>query len=176
MGGSEDIGDGMDDVRATVAAAAEAAGVPLAPHDGAWSVLAVPLAPFPARLRIDVEQRVLWHDVVAAEVVPPAAVEAVVEGITLPRPEVRMMVGEAQWMVAISYPLPRANVTTSEVTGLLSAGALYASALAVELWGHLSRRWRATLEQHGFVAGTGLAHDPRDLLRGAVVEWPDVGQ
>ena len=166
----------MDEVRATVAAAAAAAGVPLAPADAGWSVRGVPLAPFPARLRIDVEQQVLWHDVVAAEVVPPAAVEAVVEGIALPRPEVRMMVGEAQWMVAISYPLPRANVTTSEVTGLLAAGALYASALAVDLWGHLSRRWRASLEEHGFVASAGLPHDPRELLRGRVVDWPGIGQ
>lgn len=168
--------DGMDDVRATVAAAAAAIDMPLEDVDGAWSVKGVPLAPFPARLRFDVDQQVLWHDVVAAEVVPPAGVEAAVEGIPLPRPEVRMMIGEAQWMVAISYPLPWANVTTSEVTGLLSAGPLYASALAVELWGHLSRRWRATLETHGFVAGSGFAHDPRDLLRGDVVDWPDVGQ
>ena len=166
----------MDEVRATVAAAVEASGVPLAPADAAWSVRGVPLAPFPARLRIDDEQQVLWHDVVAAEVVPPAAVEAVVEGIALPRPEVRMMVGEARWMVAISYPLPRANVTTSEVTGLLAAGALYGSALAVDLWGHLSRRWRASLEAHGFVASAGLPHDPRELLRGHVVDWPDIGQ
>ena len=176
MDGSLGIGDGLGDVRAVVATAADAAGVALASADGAWSVRGVPLAPFPARLRIDVEQQVLWHDVVAAEVVPPAAVEAVVEGIALPRPEVRMMVGEARWMVAISYPLPRAHVSASEVAGLLSAGALYASVLAVELWGHLSRRWRTTLEEHGFAAGTGLAHDPRDLLRGTVVEWPDVGQ
>lgn len=170
------IADGMDDVRATVEATAAAIGVPLADADGAWSVRGVPLAPFPARLRVDVEQQVLWHDVVAAEVVPPAAVEAVVEGIPLPRPEVRMMIGEAQWMVAISYPLPRPHVTTSEVTGLLGAGALYASALAVELGGHLSRRWRARLEEHRFVAGAGFPHDPRDLLRGSIVAWPDIGQ
>ena len=176
MDRTDGISDGMDAVRETAASAADAAGVPLASAAAGWSVRGVPLAPFPARLRIDVEQQVLWHDVVAAEVVPPAAVEAVVEGIPLPRPEVRMMVGEAQWMVAISYPLPRANVTRSEVTGLLSAGALYASALAVDLWGHLSRRWRATLDAHGFAAGQGLPHDPRDLLRGDVVEWPDVGQ
>lgn len=176
MDGTDRLNDDMDDVRATVEAAADAAGVQLASAASGWPVRAVPLAPFPARLRIDVEQQVLWHDVVAAEVVPPAAVEAVVEDIALPRPEVRMMVGEAQWMVAISYPLPRASVTTSEVTGLLSAGALYASALAVDLWGHLSRRWRASLEAHGFVAGVGSARDPRDLLRGAVVDWPDIGQ
>ena len=176
MDGTEGSTDGMDDVRVTVAAAADAARIPLAPAHEGWSVRGVPLAPFPARLRIDIEQQVLWHDVVAAEVVPPAAVEAVVRDIALPQPEVRMMVGEAQWMVAISYPLPRANVTTSEVTGLLSAGSLYASALAVDLWGHLSRRWRATLEAHGFAAAEGLPHDPRDLLRGTVVDWPDVGQ
>lgn len=168
--------DGMDDVRAIVADAAVTAGVQLVPAGRGWSVRGVPLAPFPARLRIDVEQQVLWHDVVAAEVVPPVAVEAVVQGIVLPRPEVRMMVGEARWMVAISYPLPRAHVTTSEVAGLLAAGALYASALAVELWGHLSRRWRTSLEDHGFVAGAGLPDDPRDLLHGDVLGWPDVGQ
>ena len=176
MDGSPGSADGMGDVRATVAATAAAIAVPLESVDGAWSVRGVPLAPFPARLRIDVEQQVLWHDVVAAEVVPPTAVEAAVEGIPLPRPEVRMMIGEAQWMVAISYPLPRPNVTTSEVTGLLGAGALYASALAVELGGHLSRRWRARLEEFRFVAGSGFPHDPRDLLRGRVVPWPDVGQ
>ena len=177
MDRTDGISDGMDEVRETAASAADAAGVPLASAAAGWWVRGVPLAPFPARLRIDVEQQVLWHDVVAAEVVPPVGVEAVVDGIELPRPEVRMMVGEARWMVALSYPLPLARVTDGEVGGLLAAGALYATALAVGLGGHLSRGWRAELEAHGFVVGTGFPHDPRDLLgRGISVPWPAVGQ
>jgi hypothetical protein len=164
-------------VRATVADAASANGVLLGPAEDDWIVRGVPLAPFPARLRLDSEQQLLWHDVVVAEVVPPVAVEAVVEGIELPRPEVRLLVGEARWMVALSYPLPLARVTESEVVGLLAAGALYATALAVELTGHLGKRWRELLEGSGFRPGEGFAHDPRDLLRaGVVVAWPEIGQ
>ena len=169
--------DPIDAVRSTVADAAASHGIALGDADAAWLVRGVPLAPFPARLRIDIEQRSLWHDVVAAEVVPPVGVEAVVEGITLPRPEVRLMVGEARWLVAISYPLPLDRVTASEVVGLLAAGALYATALAVDLTGHLGKRWRADLEAHGFVPGEGFGHDPRDLLRrGTIVAWPEIGQ
>jgi len=164
-------------VRATVAEVARSQGIRLAAADEDWIVRGVPLAPFPARLRIDRDQQQLWHDVVAAEVVPPVAVEAIVEAIALPRPEVRLMVGEARWMVASSYPLPLERVTPSEVGGLLAAGALYAAALAVELTGHLGKRWRAALEQHGFRAGAGFTGDPRDLLRaGIVVDWPEIGQ
>jgi len=164
-------------VRTTVAEAARAHGVLLGPAEDGWSVRGVPLAPFPARLRIDPDQGLLWHDVVAAEVVPPVTVDAIVAGIALPRPEVRLMVGEARWMVALSYPLPFGRVTTTEVIGLLSAGALYATALAVDLMGHLSRGWRATLETHGISTPAGPAHDPRDLLRtSSVVTWPDIGQ
>ena len=169
--------DEQDRVRASVDEAARASGIVLETSTDTWSVRGVPLRPFPARLRLDVEQQVLWHDVVAAEVVPPVAVEAIVEGIDLPRPEVRLMVGEAQWMVAISYPLPCMRVTTHEVVGLLSAGALYAARLVVDLEGHLSKRWRATLEAHGYRPGVGFPHDPRELLRqGVVLTWPDVGQ
>lgn len=163
------------EVRSTVDAAASAQGITLAPGEDAWMVRGVPLAPFPARLRLDEEQRILWHDVVAAEVVPPVALGSVVEGIDLPQPEVRLMVGEARWLVAISFPLPFDRVRASEVAGLLSAGPLYATRLAHELTGHLGKRWRATLEAHGFVIGAGLPHDPRDLLRsGAVVAWPEI--
>jgi len=163
--------------RTTVAAAAAANGVLLGPADEDWLVRGVPLAPFPARLRIDGDQQVLWHDVVAAEVVPPVGVEAVVEGIALPRPEVRLMIGEARWMVAFSYPLPLARITPHEVIGLLAAGSLYATALARDLFGHLGKRWREALAGHGFDATTGFAHDPRDLLRaGVVVAWPEIGQ
>lgn len=156
-----------------VADVAAAERVALAPAEGGWTVRGVPLAPFPARLRIDVERSTLWHDVVAAEVVPPVAIEAVVEGIALPRPEVRLMVGEARWLVAISYPLPFVHLRAAEVAGLLAAGPLYATALAAALTGHLGKRWHATLAEHGFVRGTGFAHDPRDLLRTSrVVPWP----
>jgi hypothetical protein len=169
--------DGLDAVRATVAAAAEGHGIALGPAPAAWTVRDVPLAPFPARLRLDAERALLWHDVVAAEVVPPVAVEAVVDAIPLPRPEVRLMVGEARWMVALSYPLPFPDVTVAEVVGLLSAGALYATALAVDLDGHVGKRWRASLEAYGFVPGAGFGHDPRDLLRRArAVPWPAIGQ
>jgi hypothetical protein len=169
--------DPLNAVRATVDAAASAHGITLGAADEGWLVRGVPLAPFPARLRIDVAQRSLWHDVVAAEVVPPVAVEAIVEGIELPRPEVRLMLGEARWLVALSYPLPLDRVTTSEVVGLLAAGALYATALAVDLTGHLGKRWRADLGRHGFTPGSGFRHDPRDLLRrGEVVAWPEIGQ
>jgi hypothetical protein len=169
--------DLLAQARIIVADAAAAHGVLLGPAEADWVVRGVPLAPFPARLRIDSEQQLLWHDVVVAEVVPPVAVEAVVEGIDLPRPEVRLMVGEARWMVALSYPLPLARVTESEVVGLLAAGALYATALAAELTGHLGKRWRELLEGSGFRLGEGFAHDPRDLLRGGVVvAWPEIGQ
>jgi hypothetical protein len=166
-----------EQIRAVVAEAASRSGVVLAPAEPGGLVHGVPMAPFPARLRFDVESQVLWHDVVAAEVVPPVAVEAVVEDVPLPRPEVRLMVGEARWMVALSYPLPFARASTTEVTGLLSAGALYAAALCVALGGHLAKAWRATLAEHGFVPGEGFTHDPRDLLqRGRVVGWPSIGQ
>ena len=164
-----------DEVRATVDVVAEEQRIALAPADDGWTVRGVPLAPFPARLRIDDERSALWHDVVVAEVVPPVAVEAVVEGIELPRPEVRLMVGEARWLVAISYPLPLDRFRASEVAGLLAAGPIYAVALASELTGHLGKRWRATLEEHGFVLGSGFPHDARDLLQsGAVVPWPEL--
>jgi len=164
-------------VRTVVADTASRSGVALGPAEPDWIVRAVPMAPFPARLRLDLEQGLLWHDVVAAEVVPPVAVEAIVEDIALPRPEVRLMVGEARWMVALSYPLPFARATATEVTGLLSAGALYAAALCVALGGHLATQWRATLAEHGFVAGEGFADDPRDLLgAGTIVAWPSIGQ
>jgi hypothetical protein len=164
-------------VRALVAEAARTNGIGLTDTDEEWSVRGIALAPFPARLRLDADQRLLWHDVVAAEVVPPVAVEAVVERIDLPRPEVRLMVGEARWMIAISYPLPFEHATEREVVGLLSAGALYAAVLARDLDGHLGKRWRSMLEQHGFVPGVGFPHDARDLLRrGSVVAWPDIGQ
>lgn len=180
-GRAADTAAGPDAVRATVDRAARDLGVALGPalgpEVGPWTVRDVPLAPFPARLRIDLEAGALWHDVVAAEVVPPVGVEAVVDGIELPRPEVRMMVGEARWMVALSYPLPLDRVTEREVAGLLAAGALYATALAVGLGGHLSKGWRAELEAHGLVAGSGFPHDPRDLLqRGVCVPWPAIGQ
>lgn len=166
---------GSSDVRGTIDVAARAHGVALGEAAPGWAVRGVPLAPFPARLRVDEEGGVVWHDVVAAEVVPPVQLEAVVEGIELPRPEVRLMVGEARWLVAISYPLPRERVRDSEVVGLLSAGPLYAHALALALWGHLGKRWRATLEEHGFVPGSGLPGDPRDLLRaGRIVPWPEL--
>ena len=163
------------EVRRIIDGAASEQGIALAPCEEAWTVRGVPLAPFPARLRLDEAQALVWHDVVAAEVVPPVALEAVVEGVALPQPEVRLMVGEARWLVAISYPLPFDRVRASEVVGLLSAGPLYAATLARELTGHLGKRWRATLEEHGFVAGSGFPHDPRDLLRsGHVVDWPEI--
>lgn len=169
--------DTVMQVRRTVAEAAHVRGILLGPADEDWLVRGVPLAPFPARLRIDLDEQLLWHDVVAAEVVPPVAVEAIVEGIDLPRPEVRLMVGEARWMVALSYPLPLARATASEVVGLLGAGALYATALTVDLFGHVGKRWRAALEEHGFRPSVGFDHDPRDLLRGGVVvAWPEIGQ
>lgn len=164
-----------DEVRTTVAAVAAEQRIALAPADNDWTVRGVPLAPFPARLRIDDERAVLWHDVVVAEVVPPVAVGPIVEGIVLPRPEVRLMVGEARWLVAISYPLPLDRFSAREVAGLIAAGPMYAAALASELSGHLGKRWRATLEEHGFVLGGGFPHDARDLLRnGVVVPWPDL--
>ena len=164
-----------DGVRATVAAVADEQRIALAPADPGWTVRGVPLAPFPARPRIDDERGALWHDVVVAEVVPPVAVEAVVEGIALPRPEVRLMVGEARWLVAISYPLPLDRIHASEVAGLLAAGPLYAVALAAELTGHLGKRWRAMLDEHGFVAGEGFPYDARELLRsGTVMPWPEL--
>lgn len=167
----------LDLHRVAVDRAAEAGRILLGPADPGWTVRGVPLAPFPARLRLDAAQSVLWHDVAVAEVVPPLALEQVVDGIALPRPEIRMMVGEARWIVAISYPLPFARITESETVGLLLAGALYAAALATELSGHLGKRWRSTLEEHGFVVGSGFAGDPRELLRnGRVVGWPDIGQ
>jgi hypothetical protein len=133
----------------------------------------VPLGPFPARLRIDTETGVLWHDVVAAEVVPPVAVEPAVEAVELPRPEVRLMVASTSWMVALSYPLPLARLTASEVVGLLGAGALYATALTGQLVGHHGKRWAAELANHGFTRDEGFGHDPRDLLRsGSVAPWP----
>ncbi len=164
-------------VRTVVAESASGSGVTLGPLEAGGVVRGVAMAPFPARLRFDDEAQLLWHDVVAAEVVPPVAVEAIVEDIVLPRPEVRLMVGEARWMVALSYPLPFGRVTPTEVGGLLSAGALYAAALCVALGGHLAKQWRATLLDHGFATGTGFAHDPRDLLRtGSIVAWPSIGQ
>jgi hypothetical protein len=200
--GEADDGVRARDARRTVAEASAAHGIALGPAEDAWTVRGVPLAPFPARLRIDAAQATLWHDVVAAEVVPPVAVEAIVAGIALPSPEVRLMVGEARWLVALSYPLPLDRVTPSEVVGLLAAGALYADALAKELTGHLGKRWRATLEEHGLLpaaaarpasgagpgSGAGPAgarpptppedlRDPRDLLRrGIIVAWPDIGR
>ncbi len=164
------------EVRRLVVDAAAAHGIRLpAGHDD-WDVCPVPLAPFPARLRLDVAQRIVWHDVVAAEVVPPVVVERVVEDIALPRPEVRLMVGEAQWMAALSYPLPFDRATAPEVGGLLAAGALYAAALALALEGHASRRWRATLQEAAFRPGHGFPFDPRTLLQGTVADWPDIGQ
>lgn len=166
-----------EQIRTIVTDAASRSGVALGPGGPDWIVRGVPMAPFPARLRFDLDEGLLWHDVVAAEVVPPVAVEAIVEDIALPRPEVRLMVGEARWMVALSYPIPFARVTTTEITGLLSAGALYAAALCVALGGHLAKQWRATLDAHGFVAGEGFRNDPRDLLRaGTIVDWPSIGQ
>jgi len=166
---------GSSDVRGAIDEAARGHGVVLEDAGPDWVVRGVPLAPFPARLRLDPEGGVVWHDVVAAEVVPPVQVEAVVEGIELPRPEVRLMVGEARWLVALSYPLPLERARGSEVVGLLSAGPLYAHALVLALRGHLGKRWRATLEEKGFVPGQGLPGDPRDLLRTErIVPWPEL--
>lgn len=172
------MGDGeMERVRRVVDEATLVHGIVLGAAVERWSVRGVPLSPFPARLRLDGDRHTLWVDVIAAEVVPPVAVEAVVEGIPLPRPEVRLMVGEARWLVAISYPLPFARITAHEVVGLLSAGALYATALVIDLEGHLGKRWRATLDGSGFTSRIGFEHDPRDLLhRGAVLPWLEVGQ
>ena len=162
-------------VRASVDEVAAARGVALAPAEDGWTTRGVPLAPFPARLRIDADAALLWHDVVAAEVVPPVAVEAAVAEVDLPRPEVRLMVGEARWLVALSYPLPFARVRPSEVAGLLAASPLFAGALATALVGHLSRAWRDTLMQRGLLPGSDPAVDPRDLLRGGtVLPWPEL--
>ena len=165
-----------EDVRRVVLATADAAGIALGPvpvPEAVWTLAGVPLGPFPARLRLDVESGVLWHDVVAAEVVPPVAVEPAVEAIDLPRPEVRLMVASTSWMVALSYPLPHTRVTSSEVLGLLGAGALYATALTGQLSGHHGSRWAAALAGYGFTRAAGFGHDPRDLLRsGHVVPWP----
>ena len=165
----------LADVRSTVDVVASEQEIRLEPAEVEWTVRGVPLAPFPARLRLDTVQGSLWHDVVVAEVVPPVALEAVLEGVSLPRPEVRLMVGEARWLVAISYPLPFDRVRASEVAGLLSAGPLYAETLVRELTGHLGKRWRTTLEEHGFVMGDGFPHDARELLRsGRIVPWPEI--
>jgi hypothetical protein len=173
------------DVAGKVLAVAAAHGIALEPvapagsgpvSPSTWHVAAVPLGPFPARLRIDDEQQVLWHDVVAAEVVPPVDVEGAVAGVAFPRPEVRLMLGQARWLVALSYPLPFARTTTDEVLGLLGAGPLYATALVQQLTGHLGSRWRTELEAWGFTRDAGFGHDPRDLLRsGTPREWPDLG-
>lgn len=166
----------LDGVRAAIDRTASEQGIALVPTEGSWIVRGVPLAPFPARLRIDERQGLLWHDVVAAEVVPPVSLAAVVEGIALPRPEVRLMVAEARRLVAISYPLALDAVRPSEVAGLLAAGPLYAAQLTVALAAHLGKRWRTMLQEHGFTADHGLPNDPRDLLRsGHVVPWPDLG-
>jgi hypothetical protein len=173
------------DVAEAIAGIARAHGIVLVPEQAVrsvsmetsvpWRVAAVPLGPFPARLRLDVEQGVVWHDVIAAEVVPPVDVEGAVEGVAFPRPEVRIMLGQARWLVALSYPLPFGRLTADEVLGLLGAGALYATALAQQLAGHLGSRWRTELEAFGFSSDGGFGHDPRDLLRsGAPREWPDL--
>jgi len=164
-----------DAVRTSVEEVASEQRIALASAAADWTTRGVPMAPFPARLRIDHEGGRLWHDVVVAEVVPPVALGPVVDGVPLPRPEVRLVVGEARWLVAISYPLAFDRVRPSEVAGLLSAGPLYAATFVRELTGHLGKRWRATLEAHGFTAVGGFPHDPRDLLRsGRVVGWPDL--
>jgi hypothetical protein len=172
--------DGFDDVRRVVMESAAAAGIALAPVPSGgqescagWTLAGVPLGPFPARLRIDVGTGALWHDVVAAEVVPPVAVEHAIAEIDLPRPEVRLMVASTSWMVALSYPLALTQVTPSEVLGLLGAGALYAAALTAQLTGHHGKRWSQDLAGHGFTREAGFGHDPRDLLRGnRVAPWP----
>jgi hypothetical protein len=158
----------------TVDVLAAAATDSARPADDGWTVRGVPMAPFPARLRIDDERSALWHDVVAAEVVPPVAVEAVVEDIELPRPEVRLMVGEARWLVALSYPLPLARADASEVAGLLSAGPLYAARSRRPRWA--PRQALACDARRAWVRrGQGFPHDPRDLLQGgAVVPWPEL--
>lgn len=167
--------DAVEVVRASVDALARDRGIALGPAGDRWITREVPLAPFPARLRLDPEGTVLWHDVVAAEVVPPVAVEAAVGEVDLPRPEVRLMVGEARWLVALSYPLPFARVRPSEVAGLLAAGPLYAAALAGALAGHLSRAWRDTLVSHGLLGADGPTRDARDLLAaGAITAWPEL--
>lgn len=173
------------DVAEAVSRIAQAHGVVLVPEQAVqsgsmepsapWRVAAVPLGPFPARLRLDAEQGVVWHDVIAAEVVPPVDVEGAVEDVAFPRPEVRIMLGQARWLVALSYPLPFDRITTDEVLGLLGAGALYATALAQQLAGHLGSRWRTELEAFGFSSSGGFGHDPRQLLRtGTPREWPDL--
>jgi len=164
-----------DEVRGTVDAVACEHRIALAAAGDGWAARGVPLAPFPARLRLEEDRGLLWHDVVAAEVVPPVSLASVIEDIALPRPEVRLMVGEARWLVAISYPLPFDRVRAAEVVGLLNAGPLYAAALLHALTGHLGKRWRATLEEHGFVVGSGFPYDARRLLRsGQVVAWPEL--
>jgi hypothetical protein len=181
MSGGATLGDergslDLADLRRLVLAATRSGGITIVPEGSEvepWTIAAVPLGPFPARLRIDAEAGVLWHDVVAAEVVPPVAVEPAIAAVPLPRPEVRLMLASTSWMVALSYPLPLARVTPSEVLGLLSAGALYATALTAELSGHHGKRWRAALAEHGVSVGVGSGHDPRDLLRGRhVAPWP----
>ncbi len=168
--------DGPIDVRRAVLDAAGRAGIALLPEvtpSPEWSVVGVPLGPFPARLRLDTEAGVLWHDVIAAEIVPPVTVESAVEAIALPQPEIRLLLFSTSWMVALSYPLPFEHLTSVEVVGLLGAGALYATALTTELTGHHGRRWASVLAAHGFTSETGFGHDPRDLLRRpGVAPWP----
>jgi len=175
-GGQGPGGSDPRDVRRIVLAASESAGIALEPQaapDDAWTLAGVPLGPFPARLRLDADAGVLWHDVVAAEVVPPVAVGPAVEAVDLPRPEVRLMVASTSWMVALSYPLPGDRITSSEVVGLLGAGALYATSLTSQLVGHHGKRWAAELAAYGFTRDEGFGHDPRDLLRnGRVAPWP----
>ena len=167
--------DPVEVVRTSVDDVARARGIALGTAGDGWMTRGVPLAPFPARLRLDPEGATLWHDVVAAEVVPPVAVEAAVGEVDLPRPEVRLMVGEARWLVALSYPLPFARVRPSEVAGLLAAGPLYAAALAAALAGHLSRAWRDALAARGLLGADGPTADARDLLAaGTIVAWPEL--
>jgi len=173
-----DAGDAREALDRAVAEVAQRTGIVLEPDvttGPGWRVAGVPMGPFPARLRLDDERDVVWHDVVAAEVVPPVGVEAIVADIPYPRPEIRLMVGEARWLVALSYPLALAAVTVDELLGLLGAGALYATALVQGLDGHVGKHWRARLEEHGYDPARGFPHDPRDLLKlGIVRQWPQL--
>lgn len=137
--------------------------------------MAVPMGPFPARLRIGAAYDHI--DVLVCEVGDATGVEEAWEhsgamlseryGLHIPRPGLTVD-GSA---VVITFAFP-AEAASLEFAAMLAAAVRYAATMAAALSDDCRPDWCDELRAYG-ILGNGYARDPRWLLQGSrIAAWP----
>lgn len=162
----------MIDPRTTIDDVTRSTIITARPVEGSTTEYTVAMGPFPARIRLDDTEGMVWVDVVVGEVTSSSSVLGRAEEIPYPRPQLKWRLRAPQ-LVTLRYGLHYASVTKDETIGVIAAGAMYAAALAEELDDVLTPNTLTQLSDAGYLPGSGFPFDPRSLLRSqTILPWP----